>query len=1017
MRLTVEGRRRSALGRLIELGVVLATLTCGAIACAQTLPLDVDGDGQVDPFTDVVFIERFLLGLPPVPPSMRATNPDLPSDAVIAARIEAIAGTPRPTPTAPATPVSTSTSTRAPSPTRTASSTSSPTVTATRTRTRTATASASVSGTPTGTPTTQPTPRVMEGADVVRGSAEVAVQNVESVSVLDFGCVGARCAALQSGARSRLGIRRRTAMQTGEAAGGGLPPCATVTCQSALQDGRQVGIQTIHYDDCVETTASNHAVTRNGTAVLTVENPTFCQTMQVDPARDTVTLQLTGFSLVERDAADVVLVNYSADLSDAFDPDQEGCTPAGDEQPAIDGTQQLDGAITFSCLAGAESLPCERGRTELSLTVHHLLIRRQSGGFPCELGLTLNGELSVDDFDLDQDGNRCETHYAQRFADFFIAAAPQADGTTTVRENGTLSVDALGDLIFDTEKDDSGGPPGQNGSFTFPASADCPTGGDGRLEVRRPPMVAADAAAAADASGGIAGQQANEFRHQLYRSTNGPVYQVLQNVDAFKSFGAEAVQVTTVIGSEAGGVGECAFTAGATVEPQAVAAVEPGRAFPLAAVRKSAIIPFADVPIFNRNGSAGDGVLCIGPGCVGGASCPSGAPCQLFTMQSGVAATQATAGIPAAQLLPALPAFRNTVGCVGFQDLSTYRFGDNGPTVEVRQCSLFPQAPSGNGFRIPNGSSVVLAYDASFASLFNAAAAGFPIDVDGNNLIGCDPSGNRVLHLGIATLQSVEAPIIRFGSNGANATTSFDFLGDGTQTQTVRGCVGISPLSMCTAGGANLRHESGAGVHSTGSASVAGICLETAPRNDAERRASWLISPRGTAPPQRARLRSVGWLVRLLLVGCLSSSAAIAQLCGGDCSGNGTVAINELVTCVNAALGALTSCAACDGDGNGTVAINDLVSAVNHALGGCPVPTPTATPVPGGATPTPTMSPSALPTTAGNGFQTVAVGAQGAMRMGLAAQRWLAALNGLGPLIDPDVPSCAGGSATRGRSS
>jgi cysteine-rich repeat protein len=49
------------------------------------------------------------------------------------------------------------------------------------------------------------------------------------------------------------------------------------------------------------------------------------------------------------------------------------------------------------------------------------------------------------------------------------------------------------------------------------------------------------------------------------------------------------------------------------------------------------------------------------------------------------------------------------------------------------------------------------------------------------------------------------------------------------------------------------------------------------------------------------------------------------------------VAINELITCVNIALGGavLTTCAACDPDGNGTVAINELISAVGAALNGC----------------------------------------------------------------------------------
>ena len=60
--------------------------------------------------------------------------------------------------------------------------------------------------------------------------------------------------------------------------------------------------------------------------------------------------------------------------------------------------------------------------------------------------------------------------------------------------------------------------------------------------------------------------------------------------------------------------------------------------------------------------------------------------------------------------------------------------------------------------------------------------------------------------------------------------------------------------------------------------------------------------------------------------------------CPGDCDGNGTVQIAELIRAVNIALGtsSLETCRAADSDGDGQVRINDLVRAVNAALGGCP---------------------------------------------------------------------------------
>ena len=60
--------------------------------------------------------------------------------------------------------------------------------------------------------------------------------------------------------------------------------------------------------------------------------------------------------------------------------------------------------------------------------------------------------------------------------------------------------------------------------------------------------------------------------------------------------------------------------------------------------------------------------------------------------------------------------------------------------------------------------------------------------------------------------------------------------------------------------------------------------------------------------------------------------------CAGDCDGSDEVGINELINCVNIALGNAqpSLCLACDGDGNGEVAINELINAVSASLTGCP---------------------------------------------------------------------------------
>jgi hypothetical protein len=52
--------------------------------------LDVDGNGSVDVATDVVYISRHYLSLTEVPASFRAIDPNIPSDATIGANINAL---------------------------------------------------------------------------------------------------------------------------------------------------------------------------------------------------------------------------------------------------------------------------------------------------------------------------------------------------------------------------------------------------------------------------------------------------------------------------------------------------------------------------------------------------------------------------------------------------------------------------------------------------------------------------------------------------------------------------------------------------------------------------------------------------------------------------------------------------------------------------------------------------------------------------------------------------------------
>jgi cysteine-rich repeat protein len=99
------------------------------------------------------------------------------------------------------------------------------------------------------------------------------------------------------------------------------------------------------------------------------------------------------------------------------------------------------------------------------------------------------------------------------------------------------------------------------------------------------------------------------------------------------------------------------------------------------------------------------------------------------------------------------------------------------------------------------------------------------------------------------------------------------------------------------------------------------------------------------------------------------TSVSVLVACAGDCDGSRDVAINEVITLVNIALGTapLSACTAGDADHSGTIEINDIIQAVNNALNGCPVPptpaVPTSTVTPASTpTQTPTQTPTVTPT-------------------------------------------------------
>lgn len=68
-----------------------------------------------------------------------------------------------------------------------------------------------------------------------------------------------------------------------------------------------------------------------------------------------------------------------------------------------------------------------------------------------------------------------------------------------------------------------------------------------------------------------------------------------------------------------------------------------------------------------------------------------------------------------------------------------------------------------------------------------------------------------------------------------------------------------------------------------------------------------------------------------------TSTPTLAVTCIGDCNGDGTVTINDILTMVNVALenAEVAACLAGDTNHDGQITVDEILTAVNHALNGC----------------------------------------------------------------------------------
>jgi len=108
--------------------------------------------------------------------------------------------------------------------------------------------------------------------------------------------------------------------------------------------------------------------------------------------------------------------------------------------------------------------------------------------------------------------------------------------------------------------------------------------------------------------------------------------------------------------------------------------------------------------------------------------------------------------------------------------------------------------------------------------------------------------------------------------------------------------------------------------------------------------------------------RRVPALLGLLALLLGAGHANAQNVCVGDCNGDGTVSISEVLTGVNIALGTepLSRCPSFDTDHNGVLAIQELLAAVLSAVDGCRAPDATATSI-AIPTTTPTTTPATTP--------------------------------------------------------
>jgi 6-phosphogluconolactonase (cycloisomerase 2 family) len=724
--------------------VALAAAPAGA-AC----PGDCNRNGEVV-ISELVLSVNIALGLQPI---TRCGETDGNGDQVVSideliravnAAQTGCPDTPTPTASPPPgipTPTPTATTTPTPSPHPTPTDTPPPVSTASATPT-TDTVSPSPSdtvavATPTtpSSPTPVDTPTPMEPTPA-GGFRDVALSTDASARALLLSIEWLRL--LDAAVERSLAIAPCT---TGD---------ASETC--TIEDNR--ALRRLSYAACTSTTAGGHTLVIDGTVNERVDDPQFC-TRGTLLANTGIVTELQDFRLVEQDG-DTILLQLDADLQLTGTVGQMRCGGA-------DADDRVEGTLAIACTSATEAIRCPRRGADAHLDFRGLDRQRVSAGVPCEQFLTVDGLLDVTN-------TLGGEQYTQRFEELVLSERPSA--FVDAREltlNGTLSLDCVGRVGISTQS-----------RLRIDPNDDCPAAGD--LALTRPAEGGTAAAANSPPpplrlSRVPRGTTPAVFRQQLFRAASGAVYQVMQNDDTAN--GADALLLTTVAGSLGDAVATCDVSSGTSGQPRAVVVVPGGRVFPLADTVRSTVLPHSDAPCFNRNALDGRGRLCIGPACSADCLCPIAGNCDSFTLDDGSPIATAE---PPATLVGNL-----SESCgEGFPSRDTVGFGSGGPTTTLPQC----EAPPDDGIELPVGTTLVIAYDSQPLELFNAGAAGFPLDLDGANAL-CDDAP-AILSPGRTVSDTAAAPRVSFVDGAALA----DYDGDDQSDKRFPGCA-ISARIAC----------------------------------------------------------------------------------------------------------------------------------------------------------------------------------------------------------------------------